>query len=184
MSEITSNSCLPPPLPPPCPHHAIDRAKAKRATRPPSAYNLFMKDQLAPWKLAHPEADHAAAFKAVAGMWATHPSNPVKSVACATVPSRGFIARLYRATVLIVRVSASPQKRKNPAAPATTTAPVAASAAETATAAAEPPKKKKKKKAVAPAAPAPPAAEIAAESSSKRKKKKKKKKLKEKGRAL
>jgi len=43
--------------------------KPAKRKRPPSAYNLFMKERLPGYKAAHPGVDHGAAFSAVAKLW-------------------------------------------------------------------------------------------------------------------
>ena len=48
------------------PAKATGEAKAKRA---PSAYNVFMKTEIAKVKKANPGFDHKEAFKAAAGNW-------------------------------------------------------------------------------------------------------------------
>ena len=48
-------------------------AKPKREL---SAYNVFMKQELAALKAEHPELDHQAAFKQVAESWKASPMNP------------------------------------------------------------------------------------------------------------
>ena len=53
-------------------------AKAEKVKRPPSAYNLFMKTELAKVKKANPELDHKAAFTAAAGNWKNSSQNPNK----------------------------------------------------------------------------------------------------------
>ena len=46
--------------------HVHDQtAKEEKAKRPPSAYNVFMKDKLTAYKANHPELSHKDAFKAV-----------------------------------------------------------------------------------------------------------------------
>lgn len=49
------------------------------AKRPPSAYNIFMKEELPKVKAQNPELSHKDAFKKVAESWKTHPSNPKKA---------------------------------------------------------------------------------------------------------
>ena len=50
--------------------------KKDKVPRAPSAYNLFMKDELVKVKKATPSIDHKAAFTKAAGNWATSKSNP------------------------------------------------------------------------------------------------------------
>jgi len=50
--------------------------KAKPKARAPSAYNVFMKEELPKYKKAHPKATHREAFTGVAEQWATSPKNP------------------------------------------------------------------------------------------------------------
>jgi hypothetical protein len=49
---------------------------AQRAPRPPSAYNLFMKDEVARLKAASSELTHKEAFKEAARNWGTAEANP------------------------------------------------------------------------------------------------------------
>ncbi|WP_157878772.1 hypothetical protein [Streptomyces sp. CT34] len=44
-----------------------------------SAYNQFMKDELPKFQAKHPDMSHKDAFKEVAGMWKTSPTNPNKA---------------------------------------------------------------------------------------------------------
>jgi hypothetical protein len=48
----------------------------KKEKRPPSAYNAFMKTELAKVKKEHPGLDHKAAFTKAAGNWKNSPQNP------------------------------------------------------------------------------------------------------------
>ncbi|KAF8521921.1 hypothetical protein BU17DRAFT_87480 [Hysterangium stoloniferum] len=50
--------------------------KEEKAKRPPSAYNVFMKDRLTTYKADHPELNHKEAFTAVAALWKDAPENP------------------------------------------------------------------------------------------------------------
>mmetsp|Transcript_27538 Transcript_27538/g.80956 ORF Transcript_27538/g.80956 Transcript_27538/m.80956 type:complete len:183 (-) Transcript_27538:576-1124(-) len=50
--------------------------KPARPPRSPSAYNLFMKDEVAKVKAEHPELRHRDAFKMAAERWAESPKNP------------------------------------------------------------------------------------------------------------
>jgi len=52
------------------------KEKKEKVPRAPSAYNLFMKSELAKVKKADPSLDHKAAFTAAAGNWASSKSNP------------------------------------------------------------------------------------------------------------
>ena len=54
------------------PAKATGEAKAKRA---PSAYNVFMKSEIAKVKKANPTFDHKEAFKTAAGNWKNSPAN-------------------------------------------------------------------------------------------------------------
>jgi len=55
---------------------ASEGAKPKREL---SAYNVFMKQELAALKAEHPELDHQAAFKQVAESWKASPMNPKRA---------------------------------------------------------------------------------------------------------
>ncbi|KAF8995229.1 hypothetical protein BDQ17DRAFT_1545255 [Cyathus striatus] len=50
-----------------------DVAKPKR---PPTLYNLFIKENTKKWREAHPEDSYKNAFKEVAKMWKDAPENP------------------------------------------------------------------------------------------------------------
>ncbi|KAG8463079.1 hypothetical protein KFE25_001852 [Diacronema lutheri] len=50
--------------------------KPARPPRSPSAYNLFMKDEVSNVKREHPELRHRDAFKMAAERWADSPRNP------------------------------------------------------------------------------------------------------------
>ena len=50
--------------------------KKTKTTRKPSAYNLFMKDNLPKFKKINSDMAHQDAFKAVAAMWADADANP------------------------------------------------------------------------------------------------------------
>ena len=52
------------------------KAKKAKTTRKPSAYNLFMKDNLPKFKKINSDMAHQDAFKAVAAMWADADENP------------------------------------------------------------------------------------------------------------
>ena len=52
------------------------KTKKVKATRKPSAYNLFMKDNLPKFKKINTDMAHQDAFKAVAAMWADADENP------------------------------------------------------------------------------------------------------------
>jgi hypothetical protein len=49
---------------------------APKAKRAPSAYNIFMKTEIAKVKSASPTLDHKDAFKTAAGNWKTSKENP------------------------------------------------------------------------------------------------------------
>lgn len=49
---------------------------APKAKRAPSAYNVFMKSEIAKVKKANPSQDHKEAFKTAAGNWKTSKENP------------------------------------------------------------------------------------------------------------
>jgi hypothetical protein len=52
-------------------------AKAEpKAKRAPSAYNIFMKSEIAKVKKANSALDHKEAFKVAAGNWKTAKENP------------------------------------------------------------------------------------------------------------
>ena len=55
------------------PKKTITKEKAPRA---PSAYNVFMKAEIAKVKAADPKLEHKEAFKQAAANWATSKSNP------------------------------------------------------------------------------------------------------------
>eukprot|EP00602_Paraphysomonas_sp_CaronLab_P009653 CAMPEP_0185023104 /NCGR_PEP_ID=MMETSP1103-20130426/5795_1 /TAXON_ID=36769 /ORGANISM="Paraphysomonas bandaiensis, Strain Caron Lab Isolate" /LENGTH=69 /DNA_ID=CAMNT_0027555527 /DNA_START=73 /DNA_END=282 /DNA_ORIENTATION=+ len=55
---------------------ATSEPKSKRA---PSAYNIFMKAEIAKVKKANPGFDHKEAFKAAAGHWKTAKENPANN---------------------------------------------------------------------------------------------------------
>ncbi|KAI3655170.1 hypothetical protein MP638_003353, partial [Amoeboaphelidium occidentale] len=55
---------------------AEKKEKKEGGPKKPSAYNLFMKDELARVKKDHPNLDHKEAFKKAAGNWKTSPHNP------------------------------------------------------------------------------------------------------------
>lgn len=50
--------------------------KAAAGTRKLSAYNKYMKTELAKHKEANPDMDHKTRFKAVAAAWKNSPENP------------------------------------------------------------------------------------------------------------
>lgn len=50
--------------------------KEKKEKRAPSAYNVFMKSELAKIKKEHPNLDHKEAFTKAAGNWKNSPQNP------------------------------------------------------------------------------------------------------------
>jgi len=52
------------------------KSKEEKAPRAPSAYNLFMKSEIAKVKKADPKLDHKEAFKQAASGWATSKDNP------------------------------------------------------------------------------------------------------------
>ena len=52
------------------------KAAAPKAKRAPSAYNLFMKTELAKVKRADPKLDHKEAFKVAASNWKDSKENP------------------------------------------------------------------------------------------------------------
>jgi len=52
--------------------------KEEKAKRPPTAYQLYMKDTLAKVKAENSEMSHADAFKKVASMWKDADENPNK----------------------------------------------------------------------------------------------------------
>ncbi|KAG8882556.1 hypothetical protein FRB98_003597 [Tulasnella sp. 332] len=55
--------------------HVAKEPKEKRA---PSAYNIFVKEQMPLWKAAHPAAPHSEAMKGIGEIWAKHADNPNK----------------------------------------------------------------------------------------------------------
>ncbi|KAF9072806.1 hypothetical protein BDP27DRAFT_389676 [Rhodocollybia butyracea] len=54
-------------------------AKEPKEKRPPSAYNVFVKEQLPIWKSEHPDVSAKEAMKGVRALWASAEENP-KSV--------------------------------------------------------------------------------------------------------
>ena len=50
--------------------------KKEKVKRAPSAYNIFMKSELAKVKKASPNMDHKEAFAKAASGWATSKANP------------------------------------------------------------------------------------------------------------
>ncbi|KAI9000146.1 hypothetical protein DFJ74DRAFT_697851 [Hyaloraphidium curvatum] len=52
------------------------KEKKEKGSRPPSAYNTFMKEELPKIKAANPNVDHKEAFKLAAANWKNSPSNP------------------------------------------------------------------------------------------------------------
>ncbi|KAI8832734.1 hypothetical protein BC829DRAFT_365937, partial [Chytridium lagenaria] len=50
-----------------------------KATRAPSAYNLYMKAELPRIKKADPSLSHKDAFRLVASNWKTSPENPANA---------------------------------------------------------------------------------------------------------
>lgn len=50
--------------------------KKEKAPREPSAYNIFMKAEIAKVKKAKPDLEHKLAFKEAASGWATSKQNP------------------------------------------------------------------------------------------------------------
>ena len=57
---------------------AAKAPKAEKVKRPPSAYNLFMKSELAKVKAKSPELNHKEAFTAAANNWKNSSANPNK----------------------------------------------------------------------------------------------------------
>jgi hypothetical protein len=51
-------------------------AAAPKAKKAPSAYNTFMKTEIAKVKKAQPSLDHKEAFKVAAANWKTSKENP------------------------------------------------------------------------------------------------------------
>jgi len=52
------------------------KSKTERKKRPPSAYNIYMSNNLAAYKKKHPSLSHKDAFCKVAGLWADSDDNP------------------------------------------------------------------------------------------------------------
>jgi len=52
------------------------KSKADRKKRAPSAYNIYMSNNLAAYKKKHPNLAHKDAFCKVAGLWANSDDNP------------------------------------------------------------------------------------------------------------
>ncbi|ESK89529.1 axial regulator yabby 4-like [Moniliophthora roreri MCA 2997] len=55
---------------------AKGEGKTEKQKRDPSAWTLFLKDQLKPWKDANKNKSHKEAMTVMAEMWKDHPSNP------------------------------------------------------------------------------------------------------------
>ncbi|KAF7793751.1 hypothetical protein EIP86_004870 [Pleurotus ostreatoroseus] len=53
-----------------------DAPTKTRAPRAPSAYNLFMKEHLKPYREANPGTSNKDAMKAIAAQWRDAPENP------------------------------------------------------------------------------------------------------------
>lgn len=54
------------------------KSTTEKAPKKLSAYNVFMKTELAKVKAANPKLDHKEAFKVAAGNWKNSPQNPKK----------------------------------------------------------------------------------------------------------
>ncbi|KAF9924161.1 hypothetical protein FBU30_005829 [Linnemannia zychae] len=54
----------------------ISKINAPRSKRLPTAYNLYIKNELPKYKAAHPNVEHKKAFKQVAYLWKDAPENP------------------------------------------------------------------------------------------------------------
>jgi len=61
------------------------RKKREGPPRQPTAYNVFMKAELAKLKAEQPEIHHKEAFKIAAGRWADAPENPKNAKATAAI---------------------------------------------------------------------------------------------------
>ncbi|KAJ3308605.1 Axial regulator YABBY 4 [Blyttiomyces sp. JEL0837] len=60
------------------PKVASEKSSTKaKGTRAPSAYNLFMKNELPRVKAANPTMSHKDAFKVAASNWKSSAENPV-----------------------------------------------------------------------------------------------------------
>ncbi|KAG0288452.1 hypothetical protein BGZ96_007796 [Linnemannia gamsii] len=56
---------------------SVSTAKAlSRSKRQPTAYNLYIKDELPKYKAAHPNVEHKEAFRQVAYLWKHAAENP------------------------------------------------------------------------------------------------------------
>jgi hypothetical protein len=55
---------------------AAKAATTPKAKKAPSAYNTFMKSEIAKVKKAQPSLDHKEAFKVAAANWKTSKENP------------------------------------------------------------------------------------------------------------
>ena len=53
------------------------KSTTERKKRPPSAYNIYMSNNLASYKKNHPSLSHKDAFCKVAGLWANSDDNPL-----------------------------------------------------------------------------------------------------------
>ncbi|EJD51700.1 hypothetical protein AURDEDRAFT_111742 [Auricularia subglabra TFB-10046 SS5] len=58
-----------------------DKPAGEKKTRAPSAYALFVKEQMPIWKANNPEKKHTAAMKEIAALWADSDKNPNKGKA-------------------------------------------------------------------------------------------------------
>ncbi|ORX59788.1 hypothetical protein DM01DRAFT_323411 [Hesseltinella vesiculosa] len=52
------------------------KVTAKKTTKKPTLYNIFMKDELAKIKKDKPGMNHKEAFKLAAANWSKSPQNP------------------------------------------------------------------------------------------------------------
>ncbi|KAJ3532142.1 hypothetical protein NM688_g7467 [Phlebia brevispora] len=55
---------------------ATEAPTKTKAPRAPSAYNLFMKERLKPYREANPGTSNKDAMKAIAAQWRDAPENP------------------------------------------------------------------------------------------------------------
>jgi len=61
---------------PPAKKAIAKKGKGEKAPREPSAYNIFMKTEIAKVKKDKPNLDHKSAFAEAASHWKTSKDNP------------------------------------------------------------------------------------------------------------
>ncbi|KAF9320572.1 hypothetical protein BGZ91_004703 [Linnemannia elongata] len=55
---------------------SVSKSHASRSKRQPTAYNLYIKDELPKYKATHPNIEHKEAFRQVAYLWKYASENP------------------------------------------------------------------------------------------------------------